>query len=160
MVLIKDSQRLLKINKRQIKRLIEELLIYSGLQDRHISLLFTDNKGIKKLNHEYFGRDWSTNVISFSYLEDEGLKEEEVIGDIIISLERAKEEAEHAQCDFYERLMALIIHGLLHIKGLDHEKGGNEARRMRYHEKRLLSLITAHEGYKRLITDYVDKVRM
>lgn len=130
------------------------MLTYSGLQDKHISILFTDNKKIKDLNRQFFEKDYPTNVISFSYMDGGDAKtsmDEEVIGDIIISLEKAYEEAEKAGCGFYERLMALIIHGLLHIKGFHHEKGGNEARRMRYHEKKLLKYITGHERYRSLI---------
>ncbi|MBP8626126.1 MAG: rRNA maturation RNase YbeY [Syntrophorhabdales bacterium] len=150
----------MKIDKRQIKSLIEVLLTYSGLQGRHVSLLFTDNKKIRELNRQFFGRDLPTNVISFSYMtaEDMGVAknigvsiDEEVIGDIIISLEKAVEEAEEVGCDLHERLMALIIHGLLHIKGFEHERGGNEARRMRYQEKKLLRYIMGHERYRRLI---------
>lgn len=74
----------------------------------------------------------------------------EMIGDIVISLERASEEAEAARIPFYERVFALIIHGLLHIVGFDHEKGGNESRKMRYKEKKLLAYVTSHRIYKEI----------
>lgn len=77
---------------------------------------------------------------------------EEVIGDIIISIEKARDEAEIAQCDFYERLIALIIHGLLHIIGFDHEMVKKDARRMRYQEKKLLRYVKEHRLYDRLGT--------
>lgn len=99
------------------------------------------------MNKEYFGRDKATNVISFSYMD--GLPSE-VMGDIIISLERAREEADRLAVPYYERVFALIVHGLLHIMGFDHVQGGNEARRMRYREKRLLEFIVSHPLYQQL----------
>ena len=73
-----------------------------------------------------------------------------IIGDIIISLERAQDEAEKAGCPFYERLFALVIHGLLHILGFNHEIAKNEARRMKYREKKLLGYVRTHKLYKDL----------
>jgi len=119
-------------------------------------------------NKQFFGKDLPTNVISFSYMEgatgsdpsvDDGRPTlrlagipvmEKIIGDIIISLEKAKEEAEGLSCHFYERVFALIIHGLLHITGHDHINDRNEARRMRYRERKLLDYVRSHQLYKEL----------
>jgi len=79
----------------------------------------------------------------------------EVIGDIVISIEKAREEAESLSIPFHERLFALIIHGVLHILGVDHVKYKNEARRMRYREKKLLTIVTAHPLYLKLIKEFV-----
>jgi rRNA maturation RNase YbeY len=161
----------LKTDKRRIRKITENLLTYLKLQDKDVSILFVNNKQIQKLNKEFFQRDRPTNVISFSYLTGalcEGLSPPaagdpktghvsggqdfpcEMIGDIVISLERAREEAEAAGIPFLERVFALIIHGLLHIVGFDHEKGGNESRRMRYREKKLLAYVTSHRIYKEI----------
>jgi probable rRNA maturation factor len=72
------------------------------------------------------------------------------MGDIIISVEQAGIEAERLGVPFYERLFSLIIHGLLHILGFDHEIGAREARRMRYREKKLLNYVITHSTYKKL----------
>ncbi len=125
------------------------MLIYLDLQDKSLSILFVNNNMIKKMNKNYFGRDKPTNVISFSY---ESAFSYEIIGDIVISLERAKEEAENADCPFYERVFALIIHGLLHVLGYDHETGKNEARRMKYREDKLLNYVRSHELYEKLLS--------
>lgn len=118
-----------------------------------------DDRQIRKLNIKFFGRDKPTNVISFSYIATPGHESApaaarefpcEMIGDIVISLERAREEAALMAVPFHERLFALIIHGLLHILGFDHEKGGNERRRMRYREKKLLGYVTSHSIYKEI----------
>ncbi len=99
------------------------------------------------LNGKCFGKHYPTNVISFSYMDG---FEGEVIGDLVISVEQARIEADKAGLPFYERLIALIIHGLLHVLGFHHEEGGREARRMRYREKRLLAYVTALPAYKEI----------
>ncbi len=81
--------------------------------------MVTDDSGISKLNWEFFGREGPTNVISFSYLEDYSPKG--YVGDIIISVERAEEEAKEAGMELWERFAQLFVHGLLHIYGYDHE---------------------------------------
>ncbi len=86
-------------------------------------------------------------MISFSY--QDGF-ESEILGDVIISVEQAQKEAEAAGLPTYERLAALIIHGLLHVLGFDHEKGGAEARRMRYKEKKLLDYVKELPEYKEI----------
>jgi rRNA maturation RNase YbeY len=101
-----------------------------------------------RLNKKYFGRNNPTNVISFSYMD--GLPGE-ILGDIIISVERAEEEARDSGIHFYERLFALIVHGLAHVMGYDHEKDEKENRRMKYREKKLMCFVTAREKYRALI---------
>jgi probable rRNA maturation factor len=118
-----------------------------GLQDRDLSILLTDNRGITKINKEYFDKDRPTNVISFSYLDGFNT---EVLGDLVISVERAGQEAEKGGISVQERLFLLLIHGILHIIGFDHERGFNEARRMRYRERKLLGYVTNHQSYKEL----------
>ena len=135
-----------------VKRITEDLLTSLKLQDRDLSILFVDNKKITELNERFFHKDYPTNVISFSYMD--GLSSE-VMGDIVISLERAREEAESLSIPSYERLFALIIHGVLHILGFDHVNDKNEARRMRYREKKLLTFVTAHPLYVKLIKEFV-----
>jgi rRNA maturation RNase YbeY len=119
-----------------------------GFQNKDLSILFVNNKKIAVLNEKYFGKNNPTNVISFSYVD--GLPGE-VLGDIIISVERAGEEARNSGTYFYERLFALIVHGLAHVMGYDHEKDEREKRRMKYREKKLMGFVTAREEYKALI---------
>ncbi len=125
-----------------------ELLVSLKLQDRDLSILFVDDRRIAELNRDYFGKDRPTNVISFSYLD--GLPGE-AMGDIIISVERAACEADDAGIHFYERLFALIVHGLVHIMGYDHLRGTREARKMRYRERRLMDAALSHPALRALI---------
>jgi len=123
------------------------LLTSLRLQDKDVNILFTDNRGIQEYNRRFFGRDRPTNVISFGY---ETAFAGEVLGDLVISLEKAKEESEQSGISFYERVLALIIHGILHVLGFDHEIGVKEARRMRYREKKLLNHALSHAAYQEL----------
>jgi rRNA maturation RNase YbeY len=146
-VLIKNSQKSFMLDKRRVQKVTQALLTYLGLADRDLSILFTDNEQIREINRTYFDRDRPTNVISFSYIDGFPC---EVVGDLIISLERAHEESERSGVPFCERVFSLIIHGLLHVQGFDHEKGEREARRMRYREKKLLNYVLSHRLYKEL----------
>jgi probable rRNA maturation factor len=75
----------------------------------------------------------------------------EIMGDIVISFEITREEAESLSIPFYERLFSLIVHGIVHILGYDHVNDRKEARRMRYREKKLLTFVTANPLYQQLI---------
>ncbi len=103
------------------------------------------------MNRDLFGKDRSTNVISFSYLD--GMPGE-AVGDIVISVQRAADEAREAGIPFYERFFGLIAHGLVHILGYDHTKGSSEARRMRYRERKLMKVVLAHPAYLALVDGY------
>jgi probable rRNA maturation factor len=127
---------------------VEDLLTYSDAESRDLSILFTDNRQIQEVNRTYFNKDRPTNVISFSYVDGFPC---EVVGDLIISLQRAHEESEKSGIPFYERVFSLVIHGLLHVRGFGHEKGEREARRMRYREKKLLTYVLSHKVYKELV---------
>jgi len=82
--------------------------------------------------------------------------EENIIGDIAISVEMADYEAKISGCTFSERLVELIIHGLVHILGFDHETGAKEARRMRYRERKLLKYISQQNVYREFVLKKIE----
>jgi len=98
-----------------------------------------DNEEIQELNRLYLGRDYPTNVISFAMSEgDYGDVNPQLLGDIIISVEKASSEGESSGASLKESLDFLMIHGLLHLLGYDHESGDKEeARRMEEKENEL-----------------------
>lgn len=118
------------------------------LQDRDLSILLVDDRKIAVMNRDFFGKDHPTNVISFSYLD--GMPGE-AVGDIVISVERAGDEARQAGIPFYERFFDLVVHGLVHIMGYDHVKGAKEARKMRYRERKLMELVTSQPVFRALV---------
>ncbi len=98
-----------------------------------------DNEEIREINRLYLGRDNPTNVISFAMSEgDYGDVNPLLLGDIIISVEKALSEGEASGNSLKESLEFLMIHGLLHLLGYDHETGDKEdTRRMQDKEDEL-----------------------
>ena len=95
--------------------------------DTEVSVTFCDNGYIRALNKEHRGIDKSTDVLSFPMYEDGEFDAVEcsecaVIGDIVISLERAREQAEEIGNTFMREVAFLAIHSTLHLLGYDHER--------------------------------------
>jgi len=94
---------------------------------------------MRTLNRKYRGKDRTTDVLSFAFREGAfGNLQRQVLGDIVISLPTAGRQARQAGETLNRELDRLLVHGLLHLLGYDHERGEREARRMRRREKRLL----------------------
>ncbi len=92
-----------------------------------ISVTFTDNEGIRELNATYREKDTATDVLSFPLMDFSGKSDEPVadeplvsLGDIVISLERAREQAEEYGHSFEREVAFLTVHSMLHLLGYDH----------------------------------------
>lgn len=101
-------------------------------EDVEVSVTFVDNAEIQALNREHRRLDKPTDVLSFSQLEGEDeivLPEGQPLplGDIVISLERCREQAEDYGHSFDRELGFLVAHGMLHLLGYDHQNQGDEA---------------------------------
>ncbi len=126
-ILIKNQQKITKLNQRKIKGIIKKVLQNLKVdKEIEISVLFTDDKFIRSLNNKYRGIDKPTDVLSFS-LQEGAIKPPEVesdklLGDIIISVETAQRQADNLNHSMEKELTVLLIHGLLHLTGYDHEK--------------------------------------
>ena len=113
-----------------------------GCRTHEISILITDDTQIRGLNQTYRGIDTPTNVLSFPMQEGEfsdltpGL-----LGDVVISCETAQKEADTAGIDLSDRMSQLLIHGILHLVGFDHERGEQGERDMEDKSFELLKLI-------------------
>ncbi len=116
--------------------------------------MIVDNPEIHQLNLEYLGRDRPTNVISFAMQEGEGEGvQPQLLGDVVISAERAADDARDAGIPFEHELVFLLLHGLLHLLGYDHERGTQaQAEKMEAKERELFSLVRQEfldeQGYK------------
>lgn len=113
--------------------------------DHEISILFTDDTEIKKLNNTYRSIQKPTNVLSFPMLDNSDdnkdgiiLPKTNLLGDVVISVETAIKEAEQANISMEQRISQLLIHGILHLIGYDHEKGEDHFVKM---EKKSIELI-------------------
>ncbi len=94
-------------------------------------MVITDDADIAQLNRRYLGRQGPTNVIAFPMGEGEFSRlNPHILGDVVVSLDTARREAAGAGLEAQEHLMRLLIHGVLHLRGYDHEDDPAEARRM------------------------------
>ena len=120
-----------------------KILSASGCPEAELSVLIVDDEEIRLLNRDYLQRDKPTNVISFPMQEGEGAGLHPlVLGDVVISAETASRDAAEAGIPFESELHFLLIHGILHLLGFDHERGTEEeAVRMEAREKEIFSLI-------------------
>lgn len=101
-----------------------------------ISLLITDDETIRQYNKEYRNKDMATDVLSFP------MEDEIVLGDIAVSFDTAKRQAEEAEINIDREVAFLFIHGLLHLLGYDHETSEeDEAKMFVLQEKILKKLI-------------------
>jgi len=114
-----------------------------GYPEAELSILILDNAGIREINREYLQRDNATNVISFAMQEGEGAGLNPLLlGDVVISAERAAEDAAEAGIPFEYELWFLLLHGILHLLGYDHERGTpEEAELMEAKEREIFALI-------------------
>ena len=124
--------------KMLIRRAIQSTLVYEGHNnDCELSVTFTDNEGIKILNSQYRGIDKETDVLSFPLVDFAGGDEppvdepSQLLGDIVISLEKAVAQAEEYGHSFEREAAFLAVHSMLHLLGYDHVNGEEEEADMR-----------------------------
>ena len=109
-----------------INIVIEKTFEYEDVEPRNVSVLITDNDEIHELNLEYRQKDSPTDVLSFPLFDEDGNLDEEELGDIVISLERAKAQAEEYNHSLKREVAFLTAHSMLHLLGYDHENGEQE----------------------------------
>lgn len=107
-----------------------------------VSLSFVTNSEIRALNQQWRGKDSPTDVLSFSAREGQfmpGL--ENVLGDIVVSIDQADIQAKELGHGLGEEILVLVVHGLMHLQGYDHEKSTQDAQRQAHAEMELLAKI-------------------
>ncbi len=119
--------------------------VYGLAESTEVSVVLADDEYIRQLNHQYRGKDCSTDVLSFALNEGEEPDivdgpDEILLGDIIISLETAVRQAEEYNHSLERELAFLTVHGMLHLLGYDHEKEEDRCK-MRSEEEHILSLL-------------------
>jgi rRNA maturation RNase YbeY len=131
------------------------LLKLLSLKHHELSVLITDDSAIRELNRRFRGKDQATDVLSFPQIED-GLASAPgagghyqnmvtALGDVVISVDTAIRQASSLGVTPATRMRTLLIHGVLHLLGYDHEKSRAEARRMFLLERELAAGLTAGE---------------
>lgn len=122
------------------------MMLALGCPDGELSLLLVDDDQIRDMNRRYLQRDRATNVISFAMTEGEcGAVNPLLLGDIVISAETAARDAARSGIDLMDEMEFLLIHGLLHLLGYEHEKtGAAEAKRMKARERELFFMLRGY----------------
>lgn len=125
-----------------INKVIEKCFEIENLQNTnlYVSVILTTPNIIKNINNEFRNIDKETDVLSFPMFEKDEMyhvTEEEALGDIIISIERVKEQAEEYGHSFERELAYMLVHGFYHLMGEDHMNEEEKAR-MRQKEENVL----------------------
>ena len=129
-----ENVRFPNIKKRETTAWIKAVAAAYGKQVGEIGYLFCDDGKILEVNREYLGHDYYTDIITFDY--DEG---DVINGDIVISLDTIRSNASLFQKDYDEELHRVIIHGVLHLCGIN-DKGPGEREIMEAAEDRALAM--------------------
>jgi probable rRNA maturation factor len=146
-VSIQNKQKRQKVDVGRVRRSLKRLLKALDREESETSVLLVDDDQIREFNKRYLKRDRPTNVISFAMTEGAfGDVHPEILGDIIISVETAARDAETGRLDFMDELEFLLIHGLLHLLGYEHENtDAEEAQRMKSRERELFRLLRHYD---------------
>ena len=152
MINIKNSQRSFRINVSALKKDAQKLLSFLGYQSFDLGIWLTTNKTIREYNKTYRKKDKATDILSFAYHPD--LKpgqsivvktvEDKNLGDLIISVEYLQKDAPNWGQTFKERLRILLIHGICHLRGYDHEFD-DDYEIMKAEEERMLNYLKGCE---------------
>lgn len=129
-----DGVMMPKIKKRETTAWIRAVAATYGKLVGDIGYMFVNDEKILEVNREYLGHDYYTDIITFDYCEDDTLN-----GDLVISLDTVKSNAELFKKDYNEELHRVIIHGVLHLCGIN-DKGPGEREIMEAAENKALNL--------------------
>ncbi|MBI9090479.1 MAG: rRNA maturation RNase YbeY [Desulfobacterium sp.] len=141
-ILIQIQTETTKISKLPTNQKLSRILSALGYDDHELSVVITDDPSIMALNQTHRGIAKPTNVLSFPMLEGEfSAITPGLLGDLVISIETAEREAVDAGISLEERMSQLMVHGILHLVGFDHEQGEKEAVQMEQKSLELLRLI-------------------
>jgi len=129
------------LDKRYIKDIIEKICAILSLEDVLITLIAVNNEYIQGINKDFRSKNQPTDIITFAYRENpfpQNLDRIEHLGDVYISIEKAEENSGIYGVDFIEEITRLIVHGILHLIGYDHEGSDEDTEKMKQQEEDVL----------------------
>lgn len=128
--------KLPSINQSRVKQWIESVAVRYCKRVGDINYIFVDDEGILKVNREYLQHDYYTDIITFDYS-----KRRTIAGDLYISLDTVRSNAQAFMQQYERELHRVIIHGVLHLCGIN-DKGPGEREIMEKHEDEALKILT------------------
>ncbi len=135
-VLVRHCLRRYIVRVPALTRTAQCLLDLTGEAESELSVELVSRPRMRRLNREYRGQDRPTDVLAFPIREAPG-PASALLGDVVIALPVAMSQARQFGHSVDEELIRLLIHGVLHLVGYDHEQGEREARRMQRRERML-----------------------
>ncbi len=129
-----ENVKMPKIRKRDTSAWIKQVAASYGRKIGEVGYMFVDDERILEVNNEYLGHDYYTDIITFDYDEDDIIN-----GDLVISLDTVKSNAELFGKTYEEELFRVIIHGILHLCGIN-DKGPGEREIMEAAENKALEM--------------------
>ena len=131
-----------KIRRRDTSRWIRQVAATYGKKVGDIGYIFCDDEKIIDVNRQYLGHDYYTDIITFDYCDDYAAigKKDTIAGDLFISLDTVRSNSEQQGTAYEEELHRVIIHGILHLCGIN-DKGPGEREKMEEAENRALGIL-------------------
>ncbi len=145
------------IELNRLRRSAETLLRLIGQGESELSLLLVSDRAMQELNQRYRHKDKPTNVLSFPMQDGRDIPDGSLLGDIVISADTAAREAREMKVPLHQRLNWLLVHGLVHLLGYDHERSTREAALMEAWEHELQQNLMRIER-KKLMTQLAINV--
>ncbi|HJQ25106.1 MAG TPA: rRNA maturation RNase YbeY [Blastocatellia bacterium] len=137
-----NRQRLCAIDGEQIARVAAAALKGAGRPDASLIVAFVRDRAVRKMNREFRGKDYATDVLSFpaagDAFSDPTAAGADFLGDIVIATDTAQRQAGEAGHTLARELNELVIHGTLHLCGYDHETDNGEMNRLELRLRRKL----------------------
>jgi probable rRNA maturation factor len=140
-VLVSGTASARGVDRRVLARKAKVVLEALGLATRELSLRLVHDGEIHELNRVYRGKNRPTDVLSFSLREGRFGDVARALGDVVISLDAAARQAEGHGLRLGEEVDRLLVHGILHLAGYDHEISPHEERRMKRKEHAMRALL-------------------
>jgi probable rRNA maturation factor len=141
---VHNRQRTVAIHTAVVKKCLRQITTYLGCTDRELSVVFGSDRLLQELNRTYRHKDYPTNVLAFPQSPTyEGEPTTTILGDVIVSLPTAAREARDLQQSLEERVVYLLLHGILHLLGHDHEGSAAQRRHMEALERQVLTHLQA-----------------
>ena len=129
-----------EVDRALVRRTARSILRLIGRTKDELSILFVDGPMMRELNRDYRGIDRTTDVLAFPQEEGPPVpgQSERVLGDIVVSIPKAKLQAGRYRHSLHDEIRRLLVHGAVHLCGYDH-KTAAQAKAMRAEERRVLS---------------------
>ena len=141
MRLIINNQRKIKVDTTFFEKFTGKAVSkIAEINGKFVTIVFVSDKKMRLLNYTYRDKNATTDVLSFPFEAEEFEAIENNLGDIFISLEQAERQAKENNLAFETEIKQLILHGILHLCGFDHEKDNGEMNRRELELRELLKI--------------------